>query len=752
MIFAHTLKDRPAEEWEALYGESGHAEKTAELLESFRSPFVPGVLEEEPSVWLILGRYHDMGKASAAFQRYLAHSSQGKPAASVDHKTAAARWWWNGEAFHPLATLLAYAFTGHHGGLKCGVEQFGDAFRAREGIHLEEAVAALPPEWLRQELPQLLSLPAARPAEVLFLLSFMARMLHSALVDADWLVTEAFAEPAIAEARAAAVASFEPPAELSRRLESWLAARELGAAGRINALRREIHAACFAAAAQAPGVFRLNVPTGGGKTLSSLSFALEHARLHGLQRVIYVIPYTSIIDQTADEFRRVLGEANVVEHHSNLGEGKDAEENRFASENWDAPLIVTTAVQFFESLFASGNRRCCKLHNIAHSVIVVDEAQTLPTNLLAPCLAAMQALQKLCGSTLVLCTATQPALARRPEFDIGWEPSELRSLIGEEFEARLAREMKRVEVVELGSLDGAALVEHVCGRGCSSLIIVNLTRQAQELYDALVQAGQGGLFHLSARMCPAHRREVLAEVRARLDEGLQTVLVATRVVEAGVDVSFPVVYRDACGLDSLAQAAGRCNRHGEAAMGQVFSFKSSDYRLPGSFVDLVDGIGARQDAVQDGDDPFSPEVIERYFRLFYQKRGERSRHWDSEGIMPMVGSGGEAMCCWDFPAMERAFRLIPGGQSTVLVPYGAAGQALRERLLALDQAGLMPTREDFRAAQQFSISVYAADWARLQATGDVVHKKAGLFMLSDERAYSRQMGLLREFSELSYIC
>ncbi len=765
-VYAHTLDSRPCEEWEPLYGPDGHAMKVVRFLQSFRPPFVPGVIAEPSPLWEILGRYHDMGKASAAWQHYLQRSAAGKTASTVDHKTAAARWFWDadGNRIEPYGTMLAYAFTGHHGGLPLGTERFGDRYRAAQGMQLDEAVAALPPGWLQKpelpaDLPRLPIVPYADSThkeletECLFQLSFMTRMLHSALVDADWLATESFCEPAHAEARAASTAAFATVAELSETLESYLAGREAGATGRINALRREIHAACHAAAAQEPGIFQLNVPTGGGKTLSSLSFALEHARRHGLQRVIYVIPYTSIIDQTADDFRSVLGEQNVVEHHSNLGEGKDSDANRLASENWDAPLIVTTAVQFFETLFSASNRRCRKLHNIAHAVIVFDEAQTLPTNLLSPCLMAMKTLRKLCGCSLVLCTATQPELVRRPGFDIGFESGIVRSLIGTELEARLAREMKRVEVAELGLLDRAALVEHVLGcGGKSALIIVNLTRQAQEIYDALAEAGQGGLFHLSARMCPVHRREVLAEVRRRLEAGEPTLLVATRVVEAGVDVSFPVVYRDACGLDSLAQAAGRCNRHGEAAMGQVYSFKAADYDMPGSFVDLVDGIGAREDAVREGDDIFSPEVIARYFRHFYHKRGERSRHWDAEGLMALVGHTPDFMPCWDFPEMEKRFRLIPGGQTAVLVPYGEAGQALRERLQGLARAGHMPTREDFRAAQQYSVSVYAADWARLQAMGDWVHEKAGLFMLSDERAYSPQTGLLRDVSELTYIC
>ncbi len=753
MIYAHTLKDCPVSEWEPLYGDNGHAVKTAALLESFPCPFVPGVLPDKLPVWRVLGLYHDMGKGSPAFQRYLQRSSEGKPAASVDHKTAAARWWWNGEELNPLAIMLAYAFTGHHGGLKYGVELFGDAYKAGEGMYLKESADALPPELCRRQQPGMPQVPARSPQECMFMLSFMARMLHSALVDADWLATESFVEPLCSRKRT--TIPFESLARLSEGLEAYLAAREATATGHINALRREIHAVCYMAAQKTPGVFQLNVPTGGGKTLSSLSFALAHACRHGLQRVIYVIPYTSIIEQTADEFRRVLGAHNVVEHHSNLSEEQDTEFNRFAAENWAAPLIVTTAVQFFETLFSSRNSRCRKLHHMAQSVIIFDEAQTLPSHLLKPCLSAMKTLQRLCGCSLLLCTATQPALIRRKEFDIGWEPEAVQSLIGSEFEQHLAREMRRVVVEELGDLHKEALVEHFCsGNVHSALFIVNLTRQAQDLFELLSASGvaQDGLFHLSARMCASHRREVLQTVYRRLAAGLPVVLVATRVVEAGVDVSFPVVYRDACGLDSLAQAAGRCNRHGEMPMGRVYSYRAADYTLPGTFVDLVDGIAARQDAASEGESLFSPEHIECYFRHFYHKRGQRSNHWDAEQVMELIGSQLKEMKVWNFPEMEHRFRLIPGGQVAVLVPFSPEGEALREHLISLDRLGLMPSREDFRLAQQLSVNVHASEWKLLCPRCECVHKEAGLFMLAEPGVYSLDTGLLREPPEISYIC
>ncbi len=767
MVYAHTRKDAPEEDWEPLYGACGHAEKVAALLAGFPPPFVPELLTEPSPLWRILGLYHDMGKASRAFQDYLHRSARtGKrTGVSVDHKSAAARWWWNGSQSNELGDqnsndifglMLAYAFQGHHGGLPNGTAAFADAFFSSNP---DEALQALPPE-LRQKpdlgkAPQLGKAGYSNRDGIVFALCFMTRMLHSALVDADWLATEAFTEPESSRRRREAAADFESIHTLGSRLEEHLAAVEADAAGSIDALRREIHAACRAAAAQEPGVFRLNVPTGGGKTLSSLSFALAHAGRHGLRRVIYVIPYTSIIDQTADVFRRVLGDKNVVEHHSNLGEGHDTEQNKHASENWDAPLIVTTAVQFFESLFACRNSRCRKVHNIAHSVIIFDEAQTLPANLLAPCLAAMKALQRLCGCSLVLCTATQPTLEYREDFKIGWDASEIRSIIGKEREKRLAREMKRVEVTELGHLDTASLVEHFrSSGGASALFIVNLTRQAQDLYAALKETRQPGLYHLSARMCPAHRRETLGGVCGRLKAGEPAVCVATRVVEAGVDLSFPAVYRDRCGLDSLAQAAGRCNRHGEAAMGRVFSYSAAEaeYALPAKFVDLAAGAAAREDVLQGpGEDPFSPETISKYFRSLYAKLGARTLHWDDAGIMRKIGGTLGEIRCWDFPAIAEGFQLIPGGQISVIMPYGERAEKLRTRLLERQRAGIMPAREDFLEARQLAVNVYRAEWTDLQKHCECVHEGAGLYMLADTGAYSRETGLLREYGGANYI-
>lgn len=743
-IYAHTNEVRP---WELLYGSDGHAEKVERILKTFH-PFVDSVVPEDSLLLPILGRYHDMGKASKAFQQYL----QGK-CGSVDHKTAAARWWRKDDK-DTLGTMLGYAFLGHHSGLPNFATAFDDGF---DRTKIDEAVGALPEEW--KEKPPIASYGpclkgmAANERDSYFILSMMTRMLHSSLVDADWLATEEFMNPQVAEERRRVRDGRDSIEELSRKLEEHLVAVEDRVEqNKINLLRKEIHEACFRAASNEPGVFQLSVPTGGGKTLSSLSFALEHARRHGLERVIYVIPYTSVIEQTAREFRKVLGDQHVVEHQSNIADGCDTKENRFAVENWDAPLIVTTNVQFFETLFACKNKRCRKLHNIAKSVIIFDEAQALPTDYLSPCLAAMKVLQKLCGCSLVLCTATQPNLVNRASFEIGWQKDDLCSLIGRDLESKLLREMKRVKFEDLGVLDEAGILEHLSEQQIqSALIIVNKTKQAQNLYRLLKESGREGVYHLSARMCPAHRAAVLQEVCTRLEGALPTMLVSTRVVEAGVDISFPVVYRDQCGLDSLAQSAGRCNRHGEAKQGTVYSYKAKEDVYSDLFfsADMQQAVYARETVQKkfSQEELLSPKIIDEYFVAFYEKRKNGIANWDSEGIMDKLTKG----IAWKFPEIAEKFKLIEKGQFSLMVPYGEDAEALRNKIVEKNKFGGL-TRKDYHAIQKYSVSVYEEEWKALQSCCECLWEEEEIWMLDNTRMYDADCGLLPKVEFWDTVC
>ncbi len=743
-IYAHTAENRP---WEPLYGSDGHAEKVERILKTFH-PFVDSIVPKDSLLLPILGRYHDMGKASIEFQQYL----QGNRS-SADHKTAAARWWRKDDK-DLIGTLLGYAFLGHHSGLPNFAEAFDDAFNR---ANIDEAVDALPPEWKEKPSPGSFCPhfknwgQFSNKGECNFILSFLTRVMHSSLVDADWLATEEFMEPQIAKERSKICAERDSIASLAKKLEEHLDSIEAHSEYKINSLRKEIHEACFQAASKEPGIFQLSVPTGGGKTLSSLSFALEHARIHGLDRVIYVIPFTSIIEQTAQVFRGVLGDRNVIEHQSNIADGCDTSGNRFAVENWDAPLIVTTNVQFFETLFACKNKRCRKLHNIAKSVIIFDEAQSLPTDYLASCLNAMKALQKLCGCSLVLCTATQPNLVNRNGFQIGWQEDELYSLIGKDLEAKLIREMKRVEMIDLGVLNEGQLMGHLSTNDIkSALFIVNKTKQAQNLYRLLKESGRDGVYHLSARMCPAHRKAVLQEVCARLKDALPTVLVSTRVVEAGVDISFPVVYRDRCGLDSLAQSAGRCNRHGEEKLGKVYSYKAEEeeYADLSFSADLQQAVYARN-SVQSKyplENLLFPEVINDYFDEFYYKRRDGSKNWDSQYIMEKLGKS----TIWNFPDIADKFKLIPERQISLMIPYGKEAELLRSKIINSKDCRNFLTRKDYHVLQQYSVSVYENEWKKLQNQCEILYDD--IWVLSNPDMYDQECGLLHEQIPQNMVC
>lgn len=755
-IYAHTLPSAPMSHWENLYGDGGHAETVRRYIHSFYNPFRTEIKEQTDVVLKVLALYHDMGKASYSFQEYLKCGGRG---VHVDHKSAAAKWiiqkW--GSAY---GCLLAYCFLGHHSGLGNGTELFyNNAFETP----IEDEVLKALPEPMREAPPRPAFNFVGRGAfikeEAVYSLMMSVRMMHSCLIDADWLATEAFVSPEVAKSREAA--SFMSIGDMASFLEQYIEERERESHGRINSLRKEIHLACLNAAAKNPGVFKLNVPTGGGKTLSSLSFALEHAVRNGKHRVIYVIPYTSIIEQTAQEFRRVFGENSVLEHHSNLSEENDSEENRFAAENWDAPLVVTTSVQFFESLYSCKNKKCRKLHHISHSVIILDEAQTLPADYLKPCLFALKSLQRDFGCSIVLCTATQPMVVNEGSFDIGWQKSEVQSLIGNELEERLAREMKRVEVEFLGNLSQKELIDHFFHLGArSALFIVNLTRQAQSLFSELKNCGSLHVYHLSARMCPAHRLDVLNEVRRRLQLGEPTILVATRVVEAGVDISFPIVYRDQCGLDSLAQSAGRCNRHGEIDCGQVYFYKDTEIQLPASFVDLRDGIYT-MDELMDRISPseiFAPETVDLYFKKFYAKRGFSLKNidtgkceWDKKHIIADNLNAREIRD-WNFRTMSEDFRLIEAEQKMILVPYGEHPDELRLQVIKTYSAGIKPDRKMFRNIAKHSVSVHAGEWEKLLPFCECIHDTADIWSLCDISLYDENSGLLRADSgKIDYV-
>jgi CRISPR-associated endonuclease/helicase Cas3 len=696
----------------------------------------------------LAGLWHDLGKYRPAFQRYLraagaadAENAHIEGAAGrVSHSTAGALL--ACERFGIPGRVLAYLIAGHHAGLydwhsdSSSVEArlASDAGRAE----LAEALAETPAAVLDDGgfAPDLRAVPGGSAGFALWL-----RMLFSALVDADFLDTEAFMD----QGKAAARGAWPQLATLREAFDAHMTQLAAQAPDTpVNRLRARILAQCRAKAAQPPGHFSLTVPTGGGKTLASMAFALDHALAHGQRRVIYVIPYTSIIEQTADVFRRIFGEA-VIEHHSNAESdpGRENLRSRLACENWDAPVVVTTSVQFFESLFAARTSRCRKLHHIAGAVVVLDEAQLLPPQFLKPILGVLNLLTRHYGVTVVLSTATQPALARQEYFDprktiAGLD--DVRELMqGGPHVAdpdELYRNLRRVRVRLPADWQARTAWEDLATELAahpSVLAIVNTRRHAAELHRLL----PNGALHLSALMCGAHRADVIAAVKARLKNGEPTRVVSTQLVEAGVDLDFPVVYRALAGLDSIAQAAGRCNREGRLDdLGQVVVFVPPAGALPEL---LAKGEQACRTVLHaHTGDPLDRALFERYFRqLYYQC------DLDPHGIEQLLMVDGKTLAV-NFRSAAERFRLIDDtDQASVIVRYhGPDGQdaTVDQRLTQLRRDG--SARWLLRALQRYTVTIRQRDARRLLAQGDIEELIPGLFVQVSDVLYHPVLGLL----------
>lgn len=671
-----------------------HLKNVADMASQFAAPFDSDVF----AAWL--GWWHDAGKCEDKVQAYL--RGETGTTRGPDHSSAGML-----EASDAL-DILAFNIAGHHGGLPDAANLRDRVKRKQED---ERVVRAR--EQAAQELRKLVADPSREmlPAfltkgsrnEQRRRLTFWLRMLHSALVDADCLDTEAHFQPAETAHRAPSLPALGALYEKLEQKQADLVAN--APATEVNKVRVGIYEACLQAAELEPGFFSLTVPTGGGKTRSAMAFALRHAAKHGLRRVIVALPYTSIIEQNADVYRNLLGDEVVLEHHSAVETRSEPGDEstterwlRLAAENWDAPVIVTTMVQLLESLFASRNSRLKKLHRLVNSVIVLDEVQTLPPALLAPTLEALRFLVEDYGCTVVLCTATQPAFVHRDGADFEGLP-DVREIAPEP--QHVYRTLKRVRydvrTERNWSWDEAA---EALRDESQALAIVNTVADALALVEAL--AGPDA-FHLSTRLCGAHRRLILAEVRRRLAAGEPVHLVATQVVEAGVDIDFPLVLRALGPLDSLIQAAGRCNREGRLREGRVVIFEPAEGKLPpGAYTvgtdvtrRLVRRYGAAfPERLHDPDLPLA------YFALLYG-----ARNLDEKRVLPLTES-------LSFQAVSRAYRLIDDDTLGVVVPYRDAGYQKREqRLDGIRGRGFL-VRDDFRAFQPYLVNLRKPDHER----------------------------------------
>lgn len=719
MYYAHSQNDK-GQRHELV----AHLRTVAEHAAGFAGGFGGGELAHYVGLW------HDLGKFNPKFQEYLCRCEVDPKAkgSGPDHKAAGAKL-----CRQHLATL-SLLIQGHHGGLKSPTD-----FQKWFGKHEQETALQESLAIARRELPDLE--PPARPALPTYVTDqltaeFFMRMLFSALVDADHLDTEAHFQASKSATRGTSVGM----ADLWNRFERHQQALTGRGESEVNAIRREVYAACVEASELPPGLFRLTVPTGGGKTLSGMAFALRHALCHGMERIIVAVPYISITEQTTGVYREAFsdsadadGAPAVLEHHS--GAARDPDEDgdfhrdhswaRLAAENWDAPVIVTTTVQLFESLFANRTSPSRKLHRLARSVIILDEAQALPSRLPAP---ALHALRQLCdhyGATVVISTATQPAFEEIPEFaelparEIVPEPARhFRVLKRVTYEWRTDRPLEWADVAELMSEETQALA------------VVNTKADALALLDAL---GDHEALHLSTSLCGAHRKRVIENVKARLESGEPCRLVSTQVIEAGVDLDFPLVLRALGPLDSIIQAAGRCNREGKLGRGggRVIVFQPAEGGMPPGAYRI--GADSTRTLLGKGEpDPDDPFTSREYFRGLLQLLPT-----DVPNIQGLRRG-------FNFPEVSRHFKMIEEDtESVIVMEYGddKKQSQIRQAVEAM-RAAPATVRGALRRLQPYMVAVRTRQIEQYEREGFIIRILPELPVWEWKGDYDSVRGLL----------
>ena len=706
----------------AIHNLEEHLRAVADLAGEFASTFGHADWGQLAGLW------HDLGKYSVAFQGYIARGSGLDPEAHIEggmgrvnHSSAGALH--AVEKLGGKGRLLAYLIAGHHAGLP---DWHSDEYalsslsqRLEDGQHLQAiSDVTIPTDVLHPVIT-----PATKPLGGEAGLALWLRMLFSCLVDGDFLDTEKFMDGEKAQSRG----TFSSIEDLLGKFDEHMT--KLTAEAKttpVNRVRAEVLRQCRERAPDMPGIFSLTVPTGGGKTLSSLAFALAHAVRHGKRRIIYVIPYTSIIEQTAGIFKDIF-HGNVVEHHSNLDPEKETSKSRLATENWDASIIVTTNVQFFESLFAARTSSCRKLHNIVNSVVVLDEAQLLNPEFLQPIMDTMNLLARYYGVTFVLSTATQPALNSREGF--GWTFRGLDGVreIMTDPDA-LYRDLTRVTVeipLDFHARRGWDEIAAELIPQESVLAVVNTRRDCRELHRLMPD----GTIHLSAAMCGEHRSQVIAGIRKRLEQKVPTRVVSTQLVEAGVDIDFPVVYRALSGLDSIAQAAGRCNREGKLDRGKVVVFVPPKSSPPGTLrraeqttVSLLSGSTS---------DPMAGELFTRYFEHFYVKADSLDKH----GINDLLTRDARELKIQFRTAAEK-FQLIDDVESQATIVWYGESQVLIGKL---KKDG--PERWLMRKLQRYSVNLPRRVVDKLIQSGEVQEVWPGIFAQAVSTLYDDAIGM-----------
>lgn len=684
---AHTLPDSDRVEYLA-----DHLMKTAELAEQFAAPFHGEAVAKQTAM------LHDIGKYGNSYQKRIRGANL-----QVDHSTAGAL-----EANKLKNIPAAFCIAGHHAGLP----DLGTRVDVSKTLYAR--LKSIPGRDIDNydDYRKEIQIPPAETPRCFvsdFLTAFFyTHMLYSCLVDADWLDTEAFMSNGQVQREIG-----EPLDALSQKLDTyvepwWNPSKEINRR-RCQILRHLLDVGTDKQTKK--GIYTLTVPTGGGKTVSSMAFALRHALTQGCRRIIYIIPYTSIIEQTYAIFEQIFGEENVVAHYANIsyptdenGKLSDVDKKRIlATENWDAPIILTTAVQFFESLFSNRSSSCRKLHNIADSVLIFDEAQMIPADTLRPCIWSITELVKNYGCTAVLCTATQPALG--PVIK-EWFPEGTRELcfdVEENYQF-----FQRVTYCREGKLSDEAVAQRLLAES-QVLCVVNRRDQAQAIFRLLPE---DGAFHLSTTMTPQHRTCVLNEIRRRLRERKTCRVVSTSLIEAGVDVDFPSVYRAIAGLDSIIQAGGRCNREGKRARDEsVVHLFETEKRAPRG---LEQNIDAAQRTMEHYADISSPEAVEAYFRfLFYTLRQDEQK--DVHGTLKMAQK-------LNFASVSKSFHIIDDASYTLYIPSKESKDLIQE----LREKGI--NRSLMRKLGMFSVSVAPYIFTKYQQLGvvEMISENAGI--------------------------
>lgn len=706
--YAHSKENRPTADWQEL---QAHLENVASIATEFSGAF-------GASSWAsILGAYHDMGKGTLPWQAYLRYANnisdqfseyyEGHP----KHAIVGAKHVF--EASKQAGKLMSYCVAGHHGGLPNWMDSEASALESNLKKEHPDCKIPLPNLDFPGSLP--ISLENERCG---FQLQFFIRMLFSCLVDADYLDTEAFMDKEKSQLRS----SFQGISELKNHF--WNNFGKLRSSVNKNSIvnkqRERVLEYCLKAASQQPGLFSLTVPTGGGKTLSSMAFALEHAVKHRKKRILYIIPFTSIIEQNAAVFRQMLGDYSVLEHHCNFIPDDTDWISRLAAENWDVPVVVSTNVQFFNSFFSNKPSKCRKLHNVTDSIIIFDEVQAIPVEKLRPCLEVIKELSLNYGVSSVLCTATQPAIEYSEHFKSGLV--NVREIVQDV--PHLFEILKRTEEAFIGKRTISEIAAKLADLN-QVLCIVNTRQQALDLYNALPKSESD--FHLSALMYPAHRSRKLNEIRQRLKNGLPCRVISTQLIEAGVDVDFPRVYRAVAGIDSIAQAAGRCNRNGlsqSPCKVSVFEFdndSSHSYfrKAAQSASKLFDQYKGNLTSV---------ECVKDYFLDYFWKNEQRM---DDDEILTecLAAQTGDIQ----FKDIAK-FQMIKTATEPIIIALEKEAAILADSLEYTNDK-----KNAYRRLQQYSVQIYPYQFQGIKEW--LESSEPGIHILRSEELYSDETGL-----------